>query len=332
MVAQSRSDTVLDLMRQYQARHGVRPPLAWNGGYILNAELVGKLALPEDYIGTPLGLLIDRGRVRSLPLLNKPAMGFGADGEVVIREANLRQGLTISVPGGGELSLTPGMRNRPSTDQPAYFDLFHEHESLAVGGRVAYRFAGGRIISVHRDIEQLPLLPVGLTVTVPASQAPAGWEAGVEVEYALPGWDGIAGAIEAGPMIVRDGVESIEMEAGGWTTEASIRTQAARLDYTHMRGPKIAVGLTRSQELLVLAVNGRIRESVGATHGEMARILIDMGAVTAMGFDPGGSVTLVVHDRQLNISPYNRGYMENPITLPPEPRFVGNAVLAMPGD
>ena len=62
----------------------------------------------------------------------------------------------------------------------------------------------------------------------------------------------------------------------------------------------------------------------------MAKILIDMGAVTAMGFDPGGSVTLVVNGRQLNISPYNRNYMESPLSMPPQPRFVGNAVLAFP--
>ena len=328
--AQSRSDTVLDLMAQYRQAGGADAPLAWNGGYILNAELVGKLALPESYIGTPLGLLIDRGRVRSLPLLNKPAMGFSDDGEVVIREANLRAGLSIAVAGGGELVLPATARHRPSEDEPAYFDLFHDGEALELDGRVAFRFAGGRIISVHRDIASLPLLPVGLTVTVPEDQAPAGWSAGVEVEYTLPDWAGISGAIEAGPMLVREGRESIEMDDGGWKTPASIRTQAARLDYTHMRGPKIAVGLSAEHELLVVAINGRIRESVGSTHGEMAKILIDMGAVTAMGFDPGGSVTLVVNGRQLNISPYNRNYMESPLSMPPQPRFVGNAVLAFP--
>jgi exopolysaccharide biosynthesis protein len=117
------------------------------------------------------------------------------------------------------------------------------------------------------------------------------------------------------------------MEAGGWKTAASIKTQAARIDYIHMRGPKIGVGISKKGELIVVAVNGRLRESVGVTHSELSSILADLGSYEAMGFDPGGSVTLVVNNRQLNISPYNKDYLRNPYSLPPEARFVGNAVL-----
>ena len=328
--AQSRTDTVLDLIEQHRQAGGAAPALAWNGGYILNPELVGKLGLAEGYIGTPLGLLIDQGVVRALPLFNKPALAFGQSGEVSIRPANLFKGLKIGVAGGAELRFDGGDRNLLDTDRPAFFDLMHGLSEIPLRGRVGYRFAGRQIISVHSDLETLPCLPVGLTVTVPASQQPDGWVAGAEVQFELPGWETVADAIEAGPKLVTDGQISIEMEQGGWTQSASIRTQAARLDYTHMRGPKIGVGLSDAGELFVVAINGRIRESVGATHAELAKILLDMGADRAMGFDPGGSVTLVVDGRQLNISPYNRDYMRNPWSLPPQPRFVGNAILAVP--
>ena len=328
--AQSKSDTVLDLITQFRNAGRGDPALAWNGGYILNAELVGKLGLPEDYIGSPLGLLIDQGRVRSLPLFNKPALGFAADGGIVLKEANLEAGLTVGVGGGDTLEFGEGDRNVLHADAPSFFDLLADVDAIDLRGRTAYRFAADRIISVHAAEDSLPMLPVGLTVVVPGDAQPAGWAAGASVDYTLPAWDGVVDAIEAGPMLVRDGLESIEMDAGGWTRQASIRTQAARLDYTHMRGPKIGVGLTADEDLIVVAINGRIRESVGATHGELARILLDMGAERGMGFDPGGSVTLVVGDRQLNISPYNRGYIDSPLTAPPQPRFVGNAILAVP--
>jgi exopolysaccharide biosynthesis protein len=92
-----------------------------------------------------------------------------------------------------------------------------------------------------------------------------------------------------------------------------------------MRGPKIAIGLDASGGITVVAVNGRIRESVGATHLDMARILESRGMVTAMGFDPGGSSTLVVDGRALNVSPYNHRYESNIYSLPPEPRVVAKA-------
>ena len=117
------------------------------------------------------------------------------------------------------------------------------------------------------------------------------------------------------------------MEAEGWNTENSIRTQAARLDYTDMRGPKIAVGLDSSGGLMLLCINGRIRESVGATHEDMARILLSRGAITAMGFDPGGSSTLVVRGQVLNVPPYNSRYEQNIYALRPEPRFVANTMI-----
>lgn len=328
--ANTKTDTVMDLIGQFVAGGGDEPALAWNGGYILNAELVGKLGLPEDYIGSPLGLLIDQGRVRSLPLFNKPALGFTADGGIVLKEANLKDGLSVGVTGGDTLDFGPGDRNVLHADKPSYYDLLADSETLDLRGRTAYRFAADQIISVHGNEDELAMLPVGLTVVVPGAAQPAGWQAGASVDYTLPAWDGVQDAIEAGPMLVRDGMESIEMEAGGWKRQASIRTQAARLDYTHMRGPKIAVGLTAEDDLIVVAINGRIRESVGATHGELAKILLDMGAVRGMGFDPGGSVTLVVGGKQLNISPYNRGYIDSPLTAPPQPRFVGNAILAVP--
>jgi hypothetical protein len=46
-----------------------------------------------------------------------------------------------------------------------------------------------------------------------------------------------------------------------------------------------------------------------------------------MGFDPGGSSTLVVGSETINISPYNRDYEQNVYALPPQPRAVANIVL-----
>ncbi len=128
-------------------------------------------------------------------------------------------------------------------------------------------------------------------------------------------------------MLLEQGEVCIDMEFEGWKTRNSILTQAARLDFLDMRGPKIAIGLDAAGSLAVLVVNGRIRESVGATHLEMAEILQARGMQSAMGFDPGGSATLVVGEETLNISPYNQDYERNVYSLPPQPRAVANAVV-----
>jgi hypothetical protein len=175
--------------------------------------------------------------------------------------------------------------------------------------------------------ENPPLLPVGLVVSFPTRAVPRGWEVGRTVDIDIPGLQGIANAVEAGPLLLAEGQIAIDMELEGWKTQASIQSQAARIDYLDMRGPKIAIGLDDQGTLVVLAVNGRIRESVGATHVEMAENLLKRGMRSAMGFDPGGSATLVVHGETLNISPYNHDYERNVYSLPPEPRSVANAVV-----
>ena len=57
---------------------------------------------------------------------------------------------------------------------------------------------------------------------------------------------------------------------------------------------------------MVLMLNGRIRESVGATHFDMADILLKYGRHKAMGFNPEVSSTLVVDGKIMNISPIIR--------------------------
>ena len=184
-------------------------------------------------------------------------------------------------------------------------------------------------MEVHHTLpgQDLPVLPVGLVVSFPSGGLPSDWEVGRVLSLDLAGISDVADAIEAGPLLLDQGELCIDMEIEGWKTQNSIQTQAARLDYLDMRGPKIAVGLDAEGGLGVLAVNGRIRESVGATHGEMAEILRARGIQSAMGFDPGGSATLVVGEEPLNISPYNRDYERNIYSLPPQPRGVANAVV-----
>ena len=63
---------------------------------MLNAELVGKLGLPESYIGSPLGLIISAGKVICPPLFNKPAFIIRPDGALNIKRVNSKQGLTVS--------------------------------------------------------------------------------------------------------------------------------------------------------------------------------------------------------------------------------------------
>ena len=323
------NQTVPEFVRQFNQSSRRRARFAWNGGYILNAELVGKLGLPESYIGSPLGLIVSRGRVLSPPLFNKPAFVVGEDRSLSIRRVSCAGGLRAKAVRAA-LELGPESRN-PATpgNAPCFYDLLYAGVTLPGDGRTIVRLVGNRIMEVHETGpgEEVPILPVGLVFSFPAGALPTDWKKGRALTLEVSGLAGVDAAVEAGPMLLENGEICIDMELEGWKTHNSIATQAARLDYLDMRGPKIAIGLDGDGKLTGLAVNGRIRESVGATHVEMAEILRRGDMRNAMGFDPGGSATLVVGTEPLNISPYNRDYERNVYALPPQPRAVANAIV-----
>ncbi len=328
--------SVPELVNEFHHEHGKKPRIAWNGGYYLNPELVGKLGLPKSYIGAPLGLLIMDKEVVSPPLFNKPAFLIYEDGHTDIFKVNCSQGIVISND-KDRLEFNPQHYNSYSPDTPCYFDLLFPQPSLPSEGNVIIRLTGNKVNDIipSEQVAEIQIIPVGLTLSIPEKQFnPNLFKQGHTVHIELLHdqndgiiWEKVVYAVEAGPSLVTNGKTCIDMEAEGWKTDHSINTQAARLDFTDMRGPKIGVGLTKEGKIIVLMVNGRLRESVGATHLDMAEILLSYGAEKAMGFDPGGSSTLVVDGKMLNISPYNSQYEKDIYSLPPEPRIVSNAIM-----
>jgi hypothetical protein len=326
LMASQGTQRVSAMVQSFNKTSATKAKLAWNGGYILNPELVGKLGLPESYISSPLGLLVSEGEVLCPPLFNKPAFLVFEDGHQEIKRVQGEDGFTAKAKG---YSFCFEMRNPVEPPEgPCYYDLMFPEDYLPSRDRVLVRLAGRRFIEVIKQTpDPVPILPVGLTLSFPKEQFPEDWDSGTQLTLSYDFLKGVTQAVEAGPMLLHHGKVCIDMEVEGWKSKNSINTQAARLDYTDMRGPKIAVGLDQEGKLGVLAINGRIRESVGATHVDMAEILKTQGMVDAMGFDPGGSATLVVGEDTVNISPYNSRYLEEIYALPPEPRPVANAVV-----
>ena len=305
------------------------PKIAWNGGFILNDELVGKLGLGEEYISSPLGLIIENSRVLSAPLFNRPALLIDREKKIQIQRVNSSGGLRVYKNGSRVFNFNPkGYNNyKPFHTQYTYYDLMGESKTVNAQGRVLVQLAGNRVKHIYRDVDEVEIKPVGLLLSFPAVRFPKEWELEDSLEIRLFDFLEIDSGIEAGPLLLSEAQDSIDMEFEGWNRDFSISTQAGRLDYLDMRGPKIAIGVDTEGNLLALVVNARVRESVGATHIEMMEIMKQNGAVDAMGFDPGGSATLIVGDRVLNISPYNIRYESSPLSLPPEPRAVSNGII-----
>jgi hypothetical protein len=109
------------------------------------------------------------------------------------------------------------------------------------------------------------------------------------LHFSIPAlWPDVADAIGGGPLLVQNGLAVLK--AGEEFTRAQLVP----------RHPRTAVGQLANGRVILVAVDGRSGASRGLRNWELALEMVRLGAVTAMGFDAGGSTTLAFDGRVLN--------------------------------
>ena len=114
------------------------------------------------------------------------------------------------------------------------------------------------------------------------------------------GWPNVFDAVGGSPMLLRDG-------------------SATPICGYCARQPRTAVGVTGDGRILLVVVDGRSRRSIGVTLGQLRDIMRDLGAVTALNLDGGGSSEMVVDGEVVNDP--SDGHE----------RHITNAILVLPG-
>lgn len=242
--------------------------------------------------GRPLGLLAIDGRLISEPYANRTAIGI-KPGEIVIGQVGMNGSVIL---GDGREFAVSGINRPRLTDEliiytPDYGETSRTNvwgvDLIVVGDVVVDKVTGqapipadGYVVSGHgaaRDF--LNQVTVGDRITVELKLSPDWLE------------QGFVHIIGGGPRLVKGGQVYITAEEE--------RFQA---DIAASRAPRTALGVTADRKLLIVTVNGRQPGvSVGMTLEELAELMIELGAVDAMNLDGGGSTTMVIRDRVLNI-------------------------------
>ena len=100
----------------------------------------------------------------------------------------------------------------------------------------------------------------------------------------------IEDALSAGPNLISNGKINITSDQ-----ELFFGTSIPK---TH---PRTAAGYTKDGKLVFMVVDGRQEKSRGVNLQELAQLLLDLGCVEALNLDGGGSSTLVVNNRLINL-------------------------------
>jgi hypothetical protein len=253
------------------------------------------------YTGESLGLLETGGQLVTSSLFHRTAMGWGNGS---IRFGVPRWQGTLTTP-GGTLALDSANHQVGKNDLillSSAYGIFELSPSVAYveakivegkfspGGVLDLKVSGtgvGRpkgivpkgevlVVGSGKRASELTSIKVGDSLTANLN------ESGFD-------WAKVTESVSGGPKLVTAGKIDVEAVAEGFSDA-----------FSTTRHPRTAVGTTHSGDVLLVVVDGRQPQSVGASLAELAEIMIKMGCSEAMNLDGGGSSDLAMVDGPLN--------------------------------
>lgn len=266
--------------------------------------------------GDTIGLAVSNGELLSSPYPNRVCVGWTSDRKVLVdwvtMTASARLG-DVSMPIAGinrarkrgELVLyTPYYGSTTLTDAAG-------SEAVLTGVQLPLRpgETSGVVSLVRTFAGRCPIPPDGIVLSGSgaASDFIRRLKPGDKVDLSITlkgsngtSWNEVTHAVCGGPYVVKDGREYVDLAAEGFAPS-----------FGNMHHPRTLLGLTAAGRLLIVTVDGRQTISAGITLQEAARLMLNLGAVTAVNLDGGGSTTLAVRGMVLN-SP--SGGKERPVT------------------
>lgn len=241
--------------------------------------------------GVPLGTLVINGKIYTGPIYNRVALGIFEDGYDVSRVA------FDGVIKGNDAEIKIDNINQPrmlSSYVIAYTRDWGKYAPVSPKGGVQLQISGDRIISASANPLSIP--SDGYVLVGPKEKLKALFGAPyVEMKLGFtPKWDNVKHIISGGPYLVKNG-------------EVYVDLSEEKLLAIGGRNPRSAIGYTRDNDLIIVAVDGREGSSIGLTLNELASLMKSLGCVNAINLDGGGSTVMYVNGEIVNKPPQPGG-------------------------
>ena len=266
---------------------------------------------PGPYQGDPLGLQVVNGELVSSP--TGPSFWMDRDGQPHI--GDVKAAFRVTGPDG--LDLPFGLNERRAADAAVLYTPAVGPSTRTSGGlellleragdgpwlpvRIAQRYQATitairsegdtslnpnvMVLSIGPELAgQLPRLTVGMTVSLHLA--------------ATPDLTGVTTALGGGPILLREG-------------------QASNWEHRPQRHPRTLIGWNR-EHLFLVVVDGRQQGlSIGMNYTELTALMLRLGCTETMNLDGGGSSTLWLGGRIVNVPSDGR------------PRAVANSLIVV---
>lgn len=300
-----------------QGRMGLAPVSAMAKATGALAAVNGSFYSPAT--GEPQGLLVLDQRLVRRTMLDRPAIWLEADGTAAIRlvKPSARVVLEDGVTLGCQAVNEPAKRDRITLYTP-----HHGPSTRTVADESRWELAVGPMGSVQAEGHGNLRIPSGGYVLsgqgrgADALRRAIGFGQQLKLVVDQLGEE-VLHAMGGGPTLLQDGLVRI-----------LARQQHFRADVALGRAPRTAFGLLRDGRHLLVTIDGRRPGySVGATLPELAKIMQELGAVDAINLDGGGSTTMWLRGRTVNLPSdgRERAVSTSLVVLPRERGLLGRA-------
>lgn len=234
--------------------------------------------------GVPLGTLMINKKLITGPIYDRVALGIFESGYDVGRVQ-----LNAKITGNGH-SIKIDNINQPrmlSSYILAYTPDWGTYAPASPQYGVQLQVVGNKITEVSSNPLFIP--KDGYVIVGPKSKLGKLIGAkNVDIKISTnPKWDNVKHIISGGPYLVKDKQIYIDMTA-------------QKLQSIGGRNPRTAIGYTKDNDLVLVAVDGREGSSIGLTLKELATLMKDLGCTNAINLDGGGSTVMYVNGQIVN--------------------------------
>lgn len=234
--------------------------------------------------GVPLGTLMIDQKLYTGPIYDRVALGIFENGYDVGRVQ-----LNAKIIGNNQVIKIDNI-NQPrmlSSYILAYTRDWGKYAPASPQYGVQLQIVGNKITAASANPLSIP--ENGYVLVGPKSQLGKLFGAEyVDIQISTnPKWDNVKHIISGGPYLVKDNQIFIDMTA-------------QKLQSIGGRNPRTAIGYTKDNDLILVAVDGREGSSIGLTLVELANLMKSLGCANAINLDGGGSTVMYVNGNIVN--------------------------------
>lgn len=234
--------------------------------------------------GVPLGTLMIDGKLYTGPIYDRVALGIFENGYDVGRVQ-----LNAKITGNGHTIKIDNI-NQPrmlSSYILAYTRDWGKYAPVSPQYGVQLQIVGNKITAASANPLSIP--ENGYVLVGPKAQLGKLFGAEyVDINITTnPKWENVKHIISGGPYLVKDNQIFIDMTA-------------QKLQSIGGRNPRTAIGYTKDNDLVLVAVDGREGSSIGLTLVELANLMHSLGCTNAINLDGGGSTVMYVKGQIVN--------------------------------